>query len=697
MKTAARLFDDDDNKTPAVSFSTASGTRTSAVSDAAMKTAARLFDDDDDNKTPAGSFSTASGTRTSAVSDAAMKTAASLFGGTPARQTETDDRKRLTITDDRCASTGTTMNTMGEMKPLKKMKPLNCHRLDLNTPKKTPKDDHIIDVFFEELKKKHKNANKISREWAESQLKMIKMTKKNIENDLIFLINRGNVWLRGRRPIIYQIKDGTAPAESHMVLSIVDLNTKMMKLTDGWSIIDAKWEDLHITSLVNNHKIKIGSTIRIWGSKLTESNILQIFYNSMRPSICTKLGYQKISPAPCRVAGMKSNGGVVTCLDLLIIQPLPIVYREYNPEGGSIVRSEDAELHHRQALQEKLQEEAEELIQKSANKKIYETRIQEIADGYKNRKVSSEITLFCIDYIFLEYLKNNKSKNLKKLLNDSLCRVTLTRLSDNLDIKHGSRFQIYNLYTSNYHFNLKRFHNRSKPLQILKKINKYDNFLKIYETVINLEDMCILNISPMGVFMSFFYMNKNNQSNISLHETYNILLKKNIKKMNNVLDISFRWGQNNQSNASYMKCYKKDIPLTVVGFVFNIKDARSITLVTCLGIFCEIQINQSNDSFDNLRILKLLKSNKEVICVENVEFVKFEEMIIFKSNVHEIRIHWNSSSCPPGVLKFEFEYLQYLLNNSNFFKNSQSYVSLMNKLKKDTSDEEWELLQNVQF
>ncbi|KAA0702152.1 Breast cancer type 2 susceptibility protein [Triplophysa tibetana] len=127
-------------------------------------------------------------------------------------------------------------------------------------------------------------------------------------------------------------------------------------LTDGWYAIKGLL-DLPLYTMLNNGQLRIGDKVVINGAELVgsqeacppleapESLMLKISANSTRRVRWdTKLGYYR-DPRPFRLplSSLFAAGGVVSCVDIVLLRSYPTQWMEKKPNGVFIFRNDRAE------------------------------------------------------------------------------------------------------------------------------------------------------------------------------------------------------------------------------------------------------------------------------------------------------------------------------------------------------------------
>ncbi|CAG2253040.1 BRCA2 [Mytilus edulis] len=165
-----------------------------------------------------------------------------------------------------------------------------------------------------------------------------------------------------------------------MVLCVSDITMDVkepkISLTDGWYSIKAK-VDGPLSNLINKGCIQIGHKLCVSGAELTgsqdacppleapESLMLKISTNSTRPASWDSiLGFQTDHTPLCvPLTSIQGEGGLIGCVDVVVVRKYPTMYMEKLPAGGCIFRSYAAEEKYKQSFQQLQQEKMEKLYQ----------------------------------------------------------------------------------------------------------------------------------------------------------------------------------------------------------------------------------------------------------------------------------------------------------------------------------------------
>ncbi|XP_071166843.1 breast cancer type 2 susceptibility protein homolog [Mytilus edulis] len=165
-----------------------------------------------------------------------------------------------------------------------------------------------------------------------------------------------------------------------MVLCVSDITMDVkepkISLTDGWYSIKAK-VDGPLSNLINKGCIQIGHKLCVSGAELTgsqdacppleapESLMLKISTNSTRPASWDSiLGFQTDHTPLCvPLTSIQGEGGLIGCVDVVVVRKYPTMYMEKLAAGGCIFRSYAAEEKYKQSFQQLQQEKMEKLYQ----------------------------------------------------------------------------------------------------------------------------------------------------------------------------------------------------------------------------------------------------------------------------------------------------------------------------------------------
>ncbi|XP_072547596.1 breast cancer type 2 susceptibility protein isoform X2 [Salminus brasiliensis] len=155
-------------------------------------------------------------------------------------------------------------------------------------------------------------------------------------------------------------KSGTSPVKSEKALATPDAKAEstaaIIWLTDGWYSIKALL-DSPLSSMLQKGCLRVGGKVIIHGAELIgsqdacppleapDSLMLKISANSTRRARWdTKLGFHK-DPRPFNLplSSLYSNGGVVGCVDVLVLRSYPTQWMEKRSGGVFVFRNERAE------------------------------------------------------------------------------------------------------------------------------------------------------------------------------------------------------------------------------------------------------------------------------------------------------------------------------------------------------------------
>ncbi|XP_078684329.1 uncharacterized protein LOC144917871 [Branchiostoma floridae x Branchiostoma belcheri] len=136
-------------------------------------------------------------------------------------------------------------------------------------------------------------------------------------------------------------------------------NTKqetIIELTDGWYGVRAAL-DPPLARLVESKRISVGQKLCVSGAELVGSQdacspleapanlLLKLSANATRRARWeAKLGFHSNpQPFPVSLGSLCADGGMVGCVDIMVLRSYPMQYMEKYPSGSSVVRSRRAE------------------------------------------------------------------------------------------------------------------------------------------------------------------------------------------------------------------------------------------------------------------------------------------------------------------------------------------------------------------
>ncbi|XP_041055127.1 breast cancer type 2 susceptibility protein isoform X2 [Carcharodon carcharias] len=215
-------------------------------------------------------------------------------------------------------------------------------------------------------------------------------------------------------------------ATKHMPLGVIEV-------TDGWYGIKALL-DLPLTSLLQKKRLVVGQKIIVHGAELIgsqdactpleapESLMLKISANSTRPARWyAKLGFHRDPrPFPLPISALFKEGGMVGCVDVIVVRIYPMQWMEKKPNGMYVFRNERTEEREAQIHYENQQRKLEVLYAK------IETQIQEQfgVDRKKKRehkiqKLSDQQIMMLQDGVDLyEAIQNSSDPSVEAYLNE---------------------------------------------------------------------------------------------------------------------------------------------------------------------------------------------------------------------------------------------------------------------------------------
>ncbi|XP_072899953.1 breast cancer type 2 susceptibility protein [Hemitrygon akajei] len=153
-----------------------------------------------------------------------------------------------------------------------------------------------------------------------------------------------------------EVKDNTTLIEKHATGSKKDMSFAIIEVTDGWYGIKALL-DSPLTNLLQKRRLVIGQKIIVHGAELIgsqdpcspleapESLMLKISANSTRPARWyAKLGFHcDPRPFPLPLSSLFCEGGMVGCVDVIVLRIYPIQWMEKSSNGTYVFRNERAE------------------------------------------------------------------------------------------------------------------------------------------------------------------------------------------------------------------------------------------------------------------------------------------------------------------------------------------------------------------
>ncbi|GCB69423.1 hypothetical protein scyTo_0013969, partial [Scyliorhinus torazame] len=180
------------------------------------------------------------------------------------------------------------------------------------------------------------------------------------------------------------VKQSKTVTDKSVIEAKKDMPIGIIEVTDGWYGIKALL-DLPLTSLLRKKKLVVGQKIIIHGAELIgsqdacapleapESLMIKISANSTRPARWyTKLGFHR-DPRPFQlpISTLFSEGGMVGCVDVIVVRIYPMQWMEKKSKGMYVFRNERAEEREARIHYENQQQKLEALYAK------IETRLQE--------------------------------------------------------------------------------------------------------------------------------------------------------------------------------------------------------------------------------------------------------------------------------------------------------------------------------
>ncbi|XP_038673987.1 breast cancer type 2 susceptibility protein isoform X2 [Scyliorhinus canicula] len=180
------------------------------------------------------------------------------------------------------------------------------------------------------------------------------------------------------------VKQSKTVTDKSVIETKKDTPCGIIEVTDGWYGIKALL-DLPLISLLREKKLVVGQKIIIHGAELIgsqdactpleapESLMIKISANSTRPARWyAKLGFHR-DPRPFQlpISTLFSEGGMVGCVDVIVVRIYPMQWMEKKSKGMYVFRNERAEEREAQIHYENQQRKLETLYAK------IETRLQE--------------------------------------------------------------------------------------------------------------------------------------------------------------------------------------------------------------------------------------------------------------------------------------------------------------------------------
>ncbi|XP_048454164.1 breast cancer type 2 susceptibility protein isoform X2 [Rhincodon typus] len=152
------------------------------------------------------------------------------------------------------------------------------------------------------------------------------------------------------------IKQSKTVSEKCVIEAKKDMRLGVVEVTDGWYGIKALL-DLPLTSLLQKRRLVVGQKIVVHGAELIgsqdactpleapESLMIKISANGTRPARWyAKLGFHRNPrPFPLPISSLFNEGGMVGCVDVIVVRIYPVQWMEKKSNGTYIFRKERAE------------------------------------------------------------------------------------------------------------------------------------------------------------------------------------------------------------------------------------------------------------------------------------------------------------------------------------------------------------------
>uniref|UniRef100_UPI00398F62FB breast cancer type 2 susceptibility protein isoform X2 n=1 Tax=Pristiophorus japonicus TaxID=55135 RepID=UPI00398F62FB len=245
------------------------------------------------------------------------------------------------------------------------------------------------------------------------------------------------------------VKQSKTVTEKTVIETKKDMTLGVIEVTDGWYGIKALL-DLPLTTLLLKRRLVVGQKIIVHGAELIgsqdactpleapESLMIKISANSTRPARWyAKLGFHcDPRPFPLPVSALFGEGGMVGCVDVIVVRVYPIQWMEKKSNGMYVFRNEraeerEAQIHYEnqqrklEVLYAKIEADLQEQYRVDKKKKrehkmqkLNEQQIMILQDGvelYEAIQNSSD-PLFIEDYLNEQQLRalNNYRQSLKE-------------------------------------------------------------------------------------------------------------------------------------------------------------------------------------------------------------------------------------------------------------------------------------------
>ncbi|XP_055492834.1 LOW QUALITY PROTEIN: breast cancer type 2 susceptibility protein [Leucoraja erinacea] len=183
-------------------------------------------------------------------------------------------------------------------------------------------------------------------------------------------------------------KEPKTPIEKGDMKTKSDMSFGVIEVTDGWYGIKALL-DSPLTALLQKRRLVVGQKIIVHGAELVgsqdpcspleapESLMMKISANSTRPARWyTKLGYHcDPRPFPLPLSSLFGEGGMVGCVDIIVVRTYPIQWMEKSASGMHVFRNERAEEREAHTHYENQQRKLEEVYDKIKTELLDQRRV----------------------------------------------------------------------------------------------------------------------------------------------------------------------------------------------------------------------------------------------------------------------------------------------------------------------------------
>ncbi|XP_067889613.1 breast cancer type 2 susceptibility protein isoform X2 [Heterodontus francisci] len=217
-----------------------------------------------------------------------------------------------------------------------------------------------------------------------------------------------------------------------------DIPLGVIEVTDGWYGMKALL-DVPLTSLLQKRRLVVGQKIIVHGAELIgsqdactpleapESLMIKISANSTRPARWyAKLGFHRDPrPFPLPVSALFSEGGMVGCVDVIVVRIYPIQWMEKKSSGMYVFRSERTEEREAQIHYENQQRKLEVLYAKIEGELQEQYRVDKKKREHKMQPLNEQQIMMLQDGVDLYEAIQNSSDPLsvEAFLNDQQLRA----------------------------------------------------------------------------------------------------------------------------------------------------------------------------------------------------------------------------------------------------------------------------------